>query len=100
MRIAVIALDTRGGVQPYTALALGLQAAGHDVRMVVHADAAPAITARGIVTVALTGQAEQTVREIGAADMNPIARRRFMRRMTREAGSEHAAQALEGCADV
>jgi sterol 3beta-glucosyltransferase len=34
MRIAVVANDTRGGVQPYVALAGGLQAAGHDVRCI------------------------------------------------------------------
>ena len=32
MRIAVICNDTRGGVQPYVALASGLRDAGHDVR--------------------------------------------------------------------
>lgn len=31
MRIAVVANDTRGGVQPYAALAAGLKAAGHDM---------------------------------------------------------------------
>lgn len=33
MRIAIHTLGTRGDVQPYLALALGLEAAGHDVRL-------------------------------------------------------------------
>jgi sterol 3beta-glucosyltransferase len=36
MRIAVIAVGSRGDVQPHIALAVGLQAAGHDVRVVTH----------------------------------------------------------------
>ena len=38
MRIAVLAFDTRGGVQPYVALSLGLQQAGHEVTMITTAD--------------------------------------------------------------
>ena len=37
MRIAINALGTRGDVQPYVALGLGLQRAGHEVRLVTHA---------------------------------------------------------------
>jgi sterol 3beta-glucosyltransferase len=36
MRIAIIALGTRGDVQPYLALGKGLAAAGHEVRLVTH----------------------------------------------------------------
>ena len=100
MRIAVVALDTRGGVQPYTALALGLRDAGHEVRMVVHADAAAGISARGLATVALAGDAERAVRESGASDLNAVSRHRFMRRVMRETIGGHARQALDGCADV
>jgi sterol 3beta-glucosyltransferase len=38
MRIAILALGTRGDVQPHVALGLGLQAAGHTVRLIAHAD--------------------------------------------------------------
>ena len=80
MRIAVIALDTRGGVQPYTALALGLQRAGHTVRMLAPADAAPGISARGVEAVGLSGPGEEDVRHAGGvAEMGPRARNRLMR---------------------
>lgn len=36
MRIAVIAMGTRGDVQPYIALGQGLKAAGHFVRLITH----------------------------------------------------------------
>lgn len=36
MRIAIIALGTRGDVQPYVALGRGLRQAGHTVRLVTH----------------------------------------------------------------
>ena len=36
MRIAIIALGTRGDVQPYIALGKGLKAAGHDLRLITH----------------------------------------------------------------
>lgn len=100
MRIAVLALDTRGGVQPYTALALGLQAAGHDVRMVVYAEAAPEISARGIATVPLSGDAERAVRDSGASDMSVIRLHRFMRAMMREVIGAHATQSLDACSDA
>ena len=38
MRIALLAVGTRGDVQPYIGLGAGLKAAGHDVRLVSHAD--------------------------------------------------------------
>ncbi len=36
MRIAIIAMGTRGDVQPYLALGKGLQAVGHSVRLLTH----------------------------------------------------------------
>ncbi|MBW0115846.1 glycosyltransferase [Pseudonocardia abyssalis] len=48
MPIAVVALDTRGGVQPYAALALGLQEAGHEVRMVAPAEFTPWLAGMGL----------------------------------------------------
>jgi sterol 3beta-glucosyltransferase len=36
MRIALIAFGSRGDVQPHIALGVGLQAAGHEVRLVTH----------------------------------------------------------------
>lgn len=67
MRIVVVANDTRGGVQPYVALAAGLQAAGHDVRLVAPADSAPLAAGRGLAFSGLTGNAREDARRVGSA---------------------------------
>lgn len=48
MRIVILALGTRGDVQPYIALGVGLHAAGHAVRLVSHEDFGALITAHGL----------------------------------------------------
>jgi sterol 3beta-glucosyltransferase len=48
MRIAIIALGSRGDVQPYVALAKGLKAAGHNVRLLSHENFAGLAKAHGL----------------------------------------------------
>ena len=48
MHIAIIALGSRGDVQPYVALGVGLKAAGHSVRLVTHENFAPLAAAHGL----------------------------------------------------
>jgi sterol 3beta-glucosyltransferase len=48
MRITIIAIGTRGDVQPYVALGLGLQQAGHDVRLATHSRFAGLAVRRGL----------------------------------------------------
>lgn len=48
MRIALLALGTRGDVQPYVALAKGLAAAGHDIRLLSHENYKSLVTAHGL----------------------------------------------------
>ncbi len=48
MRIAIIALGSRGDVQPYIALGQGLQAAGHVVRLVTHENFDTLVMAHGL----------------------------------------------------
>ena len=47
-RIAIIALGTRGDVQPYVALGVGLRDAGHAVRLITHENFAPLAAAHGL----------------------------------------------------
>ena len=37
MNITIISIGTRGDVQPFIALGLGLQRSGHDIKIVTHA---------------------------------------------------------------
>ncbi len=48
MRITIPTTGSRGDVQPYIALGLGLQAAGHQVRLATHADFEPLVHTYGL----------------------------------------------------
>jgi UDP:flavonoid glycosyltransferase YjiC (YdhE family) len=48
MRITIVAVGSRGDVQPYLALGAGLRRAGHAVRLAVHAPFAELVAARGL----------------------------------------------------
>lgn len=62
MRIALVAIDTRGGVQPYLALGLGLQQAGHHTTLLTPSNFTGMATARGLPAVPLSGDVEQVLR--------------------------------------
>lgn len=100
MRIAVVAMDTRGGIQPYVALGAGLQRAGHQVRLVVPEDAASLAEAAGLRIVPLAGRVEDVLRaSSGATERGTLASQRLVRRemAARIAGWTHEALAgLEG----
>jgi sterol 3beta-glucosyltransferase len=55
MRIAVLALGSRGDVQPLIALAVSLAKRGHDVRLVTHDNFAEIAAGRGVAFEAVTG---------------------------------------------
>lgn len=65
MRIALVCNDTRGGVQPYLALGLGLKRAGHDVRAVAPSDFAALFSNAGIPVSPLSGSTEAALRGSG-----------------------------------
>ena len=48
MRIAIIALGSRGDVQPYIALGKGLQSAGHAVRLITHENYERLVNSHGL----------------------------------------------------
>jgi sterol 3beta-glucosyltransferase len=48
MRIAIIALGSRGDVQPFIALGKGLKNAGHEVRLLTHQNYEALTNANGI----------------------------------------------------
>jgi sterol 3beta-glucosyltransferase len=61
MRIAVIALGSRGDVQPYVALAKGLNAAGHQVRLLSHENFAGLTKAHGLEFCPMYGNVQEIV---------------------------------------
>ncbi|MET8854260.1 glycosyltransferase [Amycolatopsis sp. NPDC004625] len=62
MQICVVAIDTRGGVQPYAALALGLQQAGHRIRVVAPEDFTGWLIGMGLDAVPLPGRMDDAAR--------------------------------------
>lgn len=80
MKLAILAFDTRGGVQPYIAQSLGLLRAGHDVTMITTGDFSDFIASHGVPVAATSQDTEGTVRQIGgAAELSARARNRLMR---------------------
>ncbi|HET6313942.1 MAG TPA: glycosyltransferase [Chloroflexia bacterium] len=64
-QISIIALGSRGDVQPFVALGLGLRAAGHRVRIAAAADYAPLVEAYGLEFAPLAG----SIRELMDREM-------------------------------
>lgn len=101
MRIAVVSLDTRGGVQPYAALALGLRSAGHEVRMVAPDNFVPGLRDRGLTVVPITGSGEDPARGSRAvAELSSLARTRLMRQQAVRTVGRSAQEVLAGCDGV
>lgn len=101
MRLAVLSLDTRGGIQPYLALALGLKRAGHEVRMVAPGSFAGTIQQWGLPVSPLTGNMEEALRLAGAAtERGALASMRYAKRETTRRISEWTREVLAACQGV
>ncbi len=59
MRIALIALGTRGDVQPYVALGKGLAQAGHRVRVVTHPNFEGLVISHGLEFAPVRGDVQE-----------------------------------------
>jgi UDP:flavonoid glycosyltransferase YjiC (YdhE family) len=99
MRIAVIALGSRGDVEPYVALASGLHHAGHAVRVLTSRDFEPMVTSRGLEFVNVAGSMEGVARGMeGLIESGNL--RKIMAEMGRVAGQmahEAARSGLASC---
>jgi sterol 3beta-glucosyltransferase len=78
MRIAVVANDTRGGVQPYMALAMGLHAVGHTVVCIAPQEFRTVFESHGLAFHALTVDAEQAHAATRIAEIGIAASMRFV----------------------
>lgn len=101
MRIAIIALGSRGDVQPYIALGRGLKEAGHTVRLVTHENFAALVTSyalefwpvRGNVQEVAESQEMQALLEKG----NYLAIARFQANAAQRAALLWAEDGLAAC---
>ena len=67
MQVTVVTQDTRGGVQPYAALALALVEAGHGVRAVAPAEYAWLFERVGVACLPLHGMSSDESRDVALA---------------------------------
>lgn len=103
MHITILTMGSRGDVQPFIALAVGLQQAGHTVRLVTHENFKSDIQRHGIEFALIGGNPQEALEsEAGQAMMqskNPI---EFARRMAEafepilEAAMQDAWKACQG----
>jgi sterol 3beta-glucosyltransferase len=61
MRIAIIAMGSRGDVQPYLALGKGLKAAGHFVRLITHENFEHLVTSYGLEFYPVKGNVQEVM---------------------------------------
>ena len=88
MRIVLLTIGSRGDVQPYTALGLGFQQAGHDVRVAASADFETFVRSRGLDFAPVAGNLRTLleaadVRRWMATGRNPLAFLRHLRPILR-----------------
>ena len=99
MRITIIAVGTRGDVQPHVALAKGLRNAGHSVRVATHAGYASLVRAHGLSFAPVAGDPRSLLagrRQVMAEARGTALRDlRFLRTLLRE----QEALAYEALAD-
>ena len=85
MRITIITIGSRGDVQPYLALGLGLHHAGHDVCLATHITFEPLIREQGLEFAPVKGDIRQLIESGSIQDIFDTGRnsilfsRRFMR---------------------
>lgn len=98
MRIVLVCNDSRGGVQPYAALALGLRAAGHDVRAVAPAALAGLFEGVGVPVAPLSGDVQAVVQASGGvAERGALASLVFAARQLPAVMEAWTRETLAGC---
>lgn len=104
MRIALIAFGSRGDVEPYIALGLGLEQAGHEVRLVTNETFAGLADSHGLPVTGLPGDVQNVAQseEMKAllAKGNFIAITRETARHAQSAALQWAEGSLEACRDM
>ncbi len=73
MRIAIVSFGSRGDVQPYVALGLGLKHAGHTVRVVTQRDSESLVRDYGLDYGAVAGDVRAMMQsEVGQQAIKPL----------------------------
>lgn len=105
MQITIVAVGSRGDLQPCVALGLGLQEAGHRVRLATHRPYAAFVRQRGLDFAPLPGNPQDLLLSQAGQDMlqsgrNPIDFVRSLARMTGSILEQAGEETLSACADA
>ena len=101
MRIAIVALGSRGDVQPYVALGKGLAAAGHEVRLATHQNYEALVSAHGLEFWPVRGDVQEVAESAAMRELldkgNFLAITRYTSREAARAAIHWAEDGLAAC---
>jgi sterol 3beta-glucosyltransferase len=101
MKIAIVCNDTRGGVQPYLALGIGLKRAGHNVSAVAPSEFTSMFAQNGIPITPLSGGDEVArLRTVGIEEKGTLATLRFMSEHLPRRIADWTLETLDACNGV
>ncbi len=104
MRIAIIALGTRGDVQPYIALGKGLKAALHEVRLITHENFGTLVSSHGLEFWSVKGDVQAVMETPEMRDLlekgNFLAITAYTAKASQQAAIDWAYDGLVACQGV
>lgn len=104
MKIAILALGSRGDVQPYIALGNGLKQAGNTVRLVTHQNFESLVTSHGLEFWNMRGNVQDVIESQELRDLldkgNFIAITRYTTKAAESAAIHWAEDGLAACQDT
>lgn len=105
MRVSIVAVGSRGDVQPYVALGKGLVRAGHAVRIATHANFEAFVGAHGLDFAPIEGNPQALLesengQKIMKAGRNPLVFFRELKRMAEPIMQKFLADCQAACADA
>lgn len=100
MNIVILTYGSRGDVQPFLPLSLGLMARGHSVKLAAPSRFKNLVENYGITFVPLAGDPEDLSRRMNNVGFNPFKQMREMMDHAVEIGADVARQTDEACRDA
>ncbi len=101
MRIAIIAMGSRGDVQPYLALGKGLKAAGHSVRLITHENFEQLVTSHGVEFCPVKGNVQEVMESPELRELlergNFLAINKYTSKLVRDISIDWARDGLIAC---
>jgi len=102
MHVTIMAVGSRGDVQPFVALGVGLRGTGQTVRIATHDIHAPLVLENGFEFAAIRGNPKELMESLAGqawleSGRNPISFWRRFRKLTGETVEEGLADAVRAC---